>query len=144
VRFAPVVQSNAPAESLRAWLEAGHHADMDWLPRSLPKRLKPDLMLPGARSWIVLGINYRPVSAPANVQQRWAKYALWSDYHDTIGRGLRAAEQVLERELGLRRDDYRSYTDTGPVQERGWAAASGLGWRGRNGMLISREHGNWL
>ena len=66
------------------------------------------------------------------------------DYHDTIKPGLVAAGKVLEEICGLDERDYRYYVDTGPVLERGWAARSGLGFLGKNGMLISKQHGNWL
>lgn len=143
VRFA-AIGADAPAGDFRAWLAAGHHADMDWLPRTADKRVDPHAVLPGARTMIMLGVNYLPAGAAAAAQQRWAKYALWSDYHDTMRRGLQAAGAVLEAQGGLRREDYRVYVDAGPVLERGWAAASGVGWQGKNAMLISRRHGNWL
>jgi epoxyqueuosine reductase len=58
--------------------------------------------------------------------------------------GLIAAGQVLGEMYGATREDYRAYVDTGPVLERGWAAKAGLGFIGKNAMLISRQHGNWL
>ena len=54
------------------------------------------------------------------------------------------AGRVIEELLGAAPDDYRYYVDTGPVLERGWAARAGLGFRGKNGMVVSRRHGNWL
>ncbi len=157
VRFAEV---DAPETSLREWLAAGHHADMAWMERTAPKRMNPDLVLPGAKSVIILGVNYwsnlweRPWSrqnetiasklAPTPNDPTWARYALHEDYHDTIKLGLVAAGRLLEELGGLTATDYRYYVDTGPVLERGWAARSGLGFRGKNGMLISRRHGNWL
>jgi len=141
VRFTSL--DGVPETDFEAWLAAGHHADMDWLERTKEKRLDPQQVLSSARSAILLGINYRPEGTAA-VQQRWAKYALYSDYHDTILRGLRQAGGLLEKVASIGRDDYRVYVDTGPVLERGWAAAAGLGWQGKNAMLISRQHGNWL
>ncbi len=147
VRFASA--ERPAAESLRAWLEAGHHADMAWMERTKDKRLNPDLVLPGARSVVLLGVNYW--SGPGTGNQAtpsknpvWARYALHEDYHDTMKAGLAEAGRVLERACGVTSNDYRYYVDTGPVLERGWAARSGLGFRGKNAMLISREHGNWL
>lgn len=140
----------ARAEPLRggglsAWLADGMHADMAWMERTADKRADPGLVLPGARSVIVLGVNYARGEPSAEVAGRaaWARYALHEDYHDTIKPGLVAAGRVLEAR-GLGGEDYRYYVDTGPVLERGWAARSGLGFRGKNGMLISRRHGNWL
>ncbi len=120
---------------------------MQWMERSLEKRLDPELVLPGVRSLIMLGVSYwnerhREPAPPA--QARWARYALYGDYHDTMKPGLVAAGRALEELYGVAGTDYRYYVDTGPVIDRGWAARAGLGFIGKNAMLISREHGNWL
>ncbi len=74
----------------------------------------------------------------------WARYAQYSDYHDTMKPALVAAGRVLEELAGVGGTDYRYYVDTGPVLERGWAERAGVGFVGKNTMLISRRHGNWL
>jgi len=154
VRFATL--DDAPAAPLRDWLAAGNHGDMQWMERTADKRTQPDLVLTGARSIIMLGVNYW--SGPAKVEREervgsaetlrprpvWARYAQHEDYHDTIKPALVQAGRVLEEMFGARGEDYRYYVDTGPVLERGWAARSGLGFIGKNAMLISRRHGNWL
>lgn len=130
---------------LRKWLASGHHADMAWLERGEAKRGDPELVLPGARTLVMLGVNYgRPGEDPAPAGPAWARYALYSDYHDTLGRALERAAEVLAEEGGGGPDDHRRYVDTGPVLERGWAARAGLGFTGKNAMLISRDFGNWL
>ena len=166
VRFARVERGFGPR--LSDWIAAGYHAEMNWMERSVPKRSDPTLVQPGARSVIMLGVNYLP---PAGVVQAgageaskggtkrvggdeargnsrgtpvWARYALYDDYHDTIKAALVDAGKVLEELGAVSAADYRYYVDTGPVIERGWAAKSGLGFIGKNGMLISRRHGNWL
>lgn len=140
VRFAAVAPF--PDPGLREWLADGHHADMDWLARSADKRLDPHLVLAGAQTAIVLGVNYWP---GARIEPgAFARYALHADYHDTIRPGLVAAGRVLEELYEIGGGDYRYYVDAGPVMERGWAAAAGLGFQGKNGNLISRGHGNWL
>jgi epoxyqueuosine reductase len=147
VRFASAAAG--PLAPLREWLEAGRHADMKWLERTVDKRLDPTLVLPGVRSLILLGVNYwseairTPRSAAASAPT-WARYALHEDYHDTIEPALAAAGRVLEEMYGAAPTDYRYYVDTGPVLERSWAARAGLGFTGKNAMLISRRHGNWL
>ena len=135
--------------SLREWLAAGRQADMAWMERSAGKRMQADLVLPGVRSVIILGVNYWAGKAEDRRQAtgnrpRWARYALHEDYHDTIKPGLVAAGRVLEEMYGIGETDYRYYVDTGPVLERGWAARTGLGFLGKNAMLISKTHGNWL
>ncbi|HVT71802.1 MAG TPA: tRNA epoxyqueuosine(34) reductase QueG [Lacunisphaera sp.] len=142
VRFASAGRGGA---GLDPWLESGHQADMEWMHRSAAKRLDPALVLPGAQTVIALGINYAGADIePVPDLPRWARYALHGDYHDSIKEGLARAGRILEAWGGLGPGDYRYYVDTGPVMERGWAARSGLGFRGKNGMLISRRHGNWL
>ncbi|MBC8009352.1 MAG: DUF1730 domain-containing protein, partial [Burkholderiales bacterium] len=168
VRFARAEPLFGPG--LKAWIEAGHHADMGWLERGAEKRGDPDLVLPGVRTVIMLGVNYglkkdegghlrpegeggelRPEDGDQETERRaqrsrptWARYARYSDYHDTIVAALAEAGLVLEAEGGIGPDDHRYYVDTGPVLERGWAARAGLGFTGKNAMLISREFGNWL
>jgi epoxyqueuosine reductase len=132
-----------PGDRLREWLAAGMQADMAWLERTVEKRLQPGLVLPGARSVIMLGVNYSP-GALRQDGPLWARYALHEDYHDTMKPALAAAGRVLEELYGAGSEDYRYYVDTGPVLERGWAAKAGLGFTGKNAMLISRQHGNWL
>lgn len=142
VRFARVGE---PDTRLKNWLAAGHYADMAWIERTAEKRANAELVLPGARSVIILGVNYAKAEKPAAAGRPvWARYALHDDYHDTIKPGLVAAGKLLEELCGLGGGDYRYYVDTGPVLERGWAARSGLGFLGKNGMLISKRHGNWL
>jgi epoxyqueuosine reductase len=131
-----------PDPGLREWLAAGNHADMEWLARSADKRLDPQLVLPGAHTAIVLGVNYWPGAQVA--PGAFARYALHADYHDTVRPGLVAAGRVVEELYGIGGGDYRYYVDAGPVMERGWAAAAGIGFRGKNGNLISLGHGNWL
>jgi epoxyqueuosine reductase len=148
VRFAALAPPVAPP--LREWLAAGMHADMHWFERSTDKRLDPQLVLPGARSIILLGVSYwspalaRPPATAASASPLWARYALHEDYHDTIKPALVAAGRLLEELHGAAPTDYRYYVDTGPVLERSWAARAGLGFTGKNAMLISRTHGNWL
>jgi epoxyqueuosine reductase len=143
VRFAAAAP--AGGDALRGWLEAGHQADMAWLERSAEKRGDPDRVVAGARTVVVLGVNQGPgPGRPAPGGVRVAHYAQFEDYHDTLRAGLAAAGRVLEETCGIGPADHRWYTDTGPVLERGWAARSGLGFRGKNAMLISRTHGNWL
>ncbi len=143
VRFTDL--SPVSNERLKEWIAAGYHADMDWLARSIEKRLDPGLVLEGACSVIMLGVNYLPPEdGVARSQTGFAKYSLYRDYHDTVVTGLRSLGEMLEERYGLGPKEYRYYTDTGPVMERGWAAAAGMGWQGKNGMLISKKHGNWL
>jgi epoxyqueuosine reductase len=145
VRFASL-SPGVGASGLRSWLDAGYHADMAWMERSAAKRGEPGLVLEGARSAVLLGVTYFSPGhgGPAPGAPAWARYALFRDYHDSIRPALERAGALLEAHLGARPSDYRYYVDTGPVLERAWAARAGVGFVGKNAMLISRTHGNWL
>lgn len=149
VRFASL--GPVDGERLTAWFGAGMHGDMQWMERTAAKRLQPDLVLSGAKSIILLGVNYWQGAGAESEDPKtkskkpvWARYARYEDYHDTIKIALERAGRVLEETGGVTGEDYRYYVDTGPVLERGWAARAGLGFIGKNAMLISRRHGNWL
>jgi epoxyqueuosine reductase len=146
VRFAAITP--LAGQDLGAWLAAGMQGEMHWMERTAQKRLDPQLVLPGARSIVMLAVSCanEGEKREAKGQQRpvWARYALHEDYHDTIKPALVAAGRVLEQLYGVAETDYRYYVDTGPVLERGWAARAGLGFVGKNAMIISRKHGNWL
>lgn len=149
VRFARAESGHD--DGLRAWLAAGRHGEMGWMERSADKRCDPQLVLPGARSIIMLGVSYAGTGegraargAETAKRPQWARYALNEDYHDTMKPALVAAGKVIEVLCGAGPTDYRYYVDTGPVLERGWAARAGVGFVGKNAMLISRRHGNWL
>ncbi len=135
---------------LRAWLGAGYHADMGWMERTAAKRLDPGLVLEGARSAILLGVDYFPGSGSAGPAERaqgapaWARYSLYQDYHDSLKGALARAGAAVEEVYKAGPGDYRYYVDTGPVLERAWAALAGVGFIGKNAMLISRRFGNWL
>lgn len=143
VRFVSVDGEAAGGEAFREWLAKGNHADMGWLEKAPERRTDPRNVLAGAKSLIMLGVNYGN-GAENQGGPIWARYALNKDYHDTLKPGLVAAGKVLEEELALGPAEYRYYVDTGPLLERNWATAAGLGFTGKNAMLISQEYGNWL
>jgi epoxyqueuosine reductase len=142
VRFAQLEELEP--RTLKSWLSQGYHADMHWMENSVDKRLNPALVLPGVKSLILLGVNYSDGKTSDASGPRIARYARHVDYHDTIKIGLEKAGKIIEELYNLTSNDYRYYVDTGPVLERAWAAKAGLGFIGKNAMLISREFGNWL
>lgn len=149
VRFARVEASAPGAEALDRWLREGMQADMAWMARNAEKRREPRRLLEGTRTIVMFGVNYSRVSGGGERRVEgelplWSRYSLFDDYHDTLKPALEAAGRLLEQELGLSAEQYRYYVDTGPVLERSWAAEAGLGFVGKNAMLISRDFGNWL
>lgn len=123
------------AESYVKWISAGFHADMDWLARNPERRCDPRLVLDGCRSVIMLAFDY-------GVSERLrysaiARYAQGSDYHAVIEAKLTDLDLFLQQYEGVQ----RCYVDSGPVLERDFASSCGVGWRGRNGLIV-RESGS--
>jgi len=129
------------------WLDAGHAGEMDYLRRRSEERCDPRRLLPDCRSILAVGLNsYLPHESPsAPGRAIFARYAQRTDYHDLMLDRLRRLLDWLASETGQSPESLgRAYVDTGPVLEREWAAAAGLGWIGKNGCLIHPEYGSWL
>lgn len=125
-------------ERLQHWITEGMHADMAWMERHLPARLNPQLVLPGARSIIMLTYEYAGTDTrqqPGSI----ARYAQGDDYHKLLASKLDDLDETLQFYGGIQ----RCFTDSGPVSERFFAAQSGLGWIGRNGLLIRPDKGSY-
>ncbi len=130
----------------RDWLATGAAGEMAWIERGAEKRCDPQLVLSGARSVVVLAMNYwqgaeggRQNAARA-LQGRIARYAWGEDYHEVMAPKLRTLEDFLAT-LGGRQ---KVYVDTGPVLERDFAAEAGIGWHGKSTMLLNRQLGTWF
>lgn len=134
----------APPErgpALRQWLEAGHAGTMGYLERRVEERLDPARVLPGARSVLCVALNYYQGQAPDPSWRPVARYAWGRDYHAVIGPRLERLAEHLAAAAGARS---RGYVDTGPVLERDLAARAGLGWIGKNTMLLHPRLGSWF
>jgi len=132
-------------EFLREWLARGFAGEMEYLARRVEERVDPRRLLPGARSVIAVALVYdRPETPPpAADAARIARYAGGADYHELLRDRLRALEAGLAALAG-RAVATRAYVDTGPVQERVFAAWAGLGWIGKNTCLIHPRLGSYL
>ena len=139
------VRGSAHAEFYRSWLERGLHGSMDYLARqdAVERRTRPDAAWPELRSAIVVAMPY-DAAEPATSDAIVARYARGRDYHrvmkSKIMTLLRWLEVQAERELPAA----RAYVDTGPVLERELAQRAGLGWFGRNTMLINQGIGSYF
>ncbi len=130
---------------LTEWLGRGYSGEMSWMGRRVEAYEHPRGVLEGVRSVIVLGMNYRttePVPVGAT-QGRVSRYA-WGevDYHELIRERLRLLGDFVHGRLPECRT--RGVVDTAPLLERDFARLAGLGWFGKNTMLINREAGSWL
>jgi len=122
-----------------AWLDRGFAGDMHYLPKWRGKRRDSRLPYAGVTSAIVVALNYGGTEPPGPV----ARYARGDDYHDVMDAKLRALQRWLGAELG-REVHGRAYVDTGPLLERDLARRAGLGWFGKNTMLINPKLGSFF
>jgi epoxyqueuosine reductase len=125
----------------RRWIEAGHAGTMGYLERRLEERLDPRRVLPGVRSVVCVALNYHQGEPDDPSWKPVARYAWGRDYHDVIGPRLERLATHLAEAGGARS---RGYVDTGPVLERDLAARAGLGWIGKNTMLLHPRLGSWF
>lgn len=131
-----------PAESaphFERWLADGRHGEMGYLAKWADKRRDPRSVYPDVLSAVVVGMDYggREPSGPV------ARYARGDDYHDVMWARLDALHAWLSAELGVAVPG-RSYVDTGPILERDLARRAGLGWFGKNTMLINPARGSFF
>jgi len=134
----------AHATEFREWLREGAHGEMHYMQRGEEKRCDPQKVLPGARSIVIVALNYfqgeQPRVSETGVTGRIARYAWGDDYHDLIKTKLDEVDNFL-REFG---GQQKCYVDTGPILERDYAAQAGAGWHGKNTMLIDERLGTWF
>ncbi|MBI5670781.1 MAG: tRNA epoxyqueuosine(34) reductase QueG [Chloroflexi bacterium] len=132
------------------WIDAGMHGAMAYMARPDRQERRRDLnvILPGVRSLVVVGLDYRTLGVPHNVladpsRGRIASYAWGLDYHDILTPRLEALAHWL-RDHSRQTISHRVYVDTGAVLERSHASAAGLGFTGKNTMLIHPRRGSFF
>ena len=132
------------ADLLAEWLARGRHGTMRWMENWRDKRVDPRLLVEGCRSVVSVGlVYYRPDrEAPQPAGTKVARYAWGPDYHRVLKDKLHA---LLARGRALDPAfEGRAFTDSGPVMERWWAERAGLGWRGKNTLLLNKRLGSFF
>jgi epoxyqueuosine reductase len=131
------------APQLEEWLRTNQHGKMAYMANHFDKRLDPTLLVPGAKSVISLAFNYFPSKdIMHNGSYKLAKYAYGEDYHFVIKDKLKELFSEIEKEVGT--IEGRVFVDSAPVMERQWAARSGLGWLGKNSLLLNKQKGSFF
>ena len=129
------------ARFLEGWLNANTHGEMQWMANHFDKRTNPTLLVDDAKTVISLGMEYLPV-LPQAVDDTYkiSKYAYGKDYHKVIKKKLIELLHFIQKEVG---DVHgRAFVDSAPVLEKAWAAKSGLGWVGKNTLILNRKKGS--
>lgn len=127
------------AGQFERWLANGYAGEMDYLSRGAEKRRDTRLPFPSAKSAIVVGLDYGGKAPPGPV----ARYARGDDYHDIMWKKLDSLHEWIDTQLG-RPVAGKSYVDTGPILERDLARRAGLGWFGKNTMLVNPHIGSFF
>lgn len=132
------------APKLEAWLNQNYHGKMAYMANHFDKRLDPRLLVEGAKTVVSLIYNHYPSKKlPQNAgDYKIAKYAYGEDYHFVIKDKLKLMLQNLQNEIG--EIGGRAFVDSAPVMERQWAQKAGIGWLGKNSLLLNRQMGSFF
>lgn len=129
----------------RAWLEHQFQGDMGYMARNADKRSDPSKLVPGTIRVVSARMDYLPVTRGdvlGNSNKGYVShYALGRDYHKTIRARLRALAKQMEIHAGGR---YRAFTDSAPILEKPLAAKAGIGWVGKNTLILNESAGSWF
>lgn len=132
------------APRLEAWLNQNYHGKMAYMANHFDKRLDPTKLVEGAKTVVSLAYNYYPADELPQTADDYkiAKYAYGKDYHFVIKDKLKTFLEALKEEVG----DVggRAFVDSAPVMERQWAQKAGLGWTGKNSLLLNRTVGSFF
>jgi epoxyqueuosine reductase len=134
---------------LLEWLAQGCHGEMDYMANHGVKRSRPQELAPGTLRIITARMAYFPAQARDSTKAMEdsskayiSRYALGRDYHKLVRTRLQKLAEKVQHEIGP--FQFRAYTDSAPVMEVELASQSGLGWRGKHSLLLSREAGSWF
>lgn len=131
-------------QRLRSWLEQGRHGEMSYMQRHLEARLDPHYVLQDVKSVVVVGLGYRPAHGGKSTSSkgRISIYAQGRDYHDVLREKLTALGHYWESvwpDAG-----WRAVVDSAPLMERDYANLAGLGWFGKNTLLLNKKLGSYF
>lgn len=131
-------------ERLQEWLADGFHADMRWMEREPEKRTNPQILFEGAKSVIVVALNYFTPHEHQDSHEKGkvSRYAWGDDYHDVVKEKLRELLAWIKEEQP--EAEGKICVDTAPMMDKVWAQRAGLGWIGKHSNLITRDYGSWV
>mgnify|MGYP001290840342 CR=1 FL=1 len=135
-------------EHLEKWLDLGYHADMDYMKKHGSKRYRAEELVPGTQRIICLRMDYldpklTTLSTLEDTEKAYiARYALGRDYHKLVRKRLAQLSKAIEELIGP--FGHRVFVDSAPVLEKPLAQKAGLGWQGKNTLIINRKQGSWF
>lgn len=144
VGIVPAGPLDAEGVRFAEWLRRGYHGAMQWLARDPAQRTDPRLVMPAARSVVVVALNYyTPHKHPDDpAAGKISRYAWGDDYHDVVGGKLKNLLAWIKEQRP--EAEGKTCVDIQPLLDKAWAARAGLGWIGKHTNLITREYGSWV
>jgi epoxyqueuosine reductase len=132
------------APKLEKWLNQNHHGQMAYMANHFDKRLDPTKLVEGAKTVVSLIYNYYPEEKLPHGKEDYklAKYAYGNDYHFVIKGKLKLFLSLIKEEIG--EVGGRAFVDSAPVMERQWAQKAGIGWTGKNSLLLNQGMGSFF
>lgn len=124
------------------WISDSYQADMDYMARNIDKRYNPALLVENSHSIICVALNYYPQVKQPEVNPQFAYYAYGKDYHDVVKAKLQVLLDYIVSLSPAAKG--RAFVDTAPVLERYWAERAGLGFIGKNSLLIIPKKGSYF
>jgi epoxyqueuosine reductase len=141
--ISPVAHMDEEAKNLEKWLKNGFHGKMSYMENHFDKRVDPGKLIPGAKSILSFGYNYYTEKKQLDeLAPKISKYAFGRDYHKVVKSRLKSLFNYIREEIGSVEGRY--FVDSAPILERDWAKKSGLGWIGKNTLLINPKKGSYF
>lgn len=141
-----ITRGNLPYDEahLLRWLRRGWHGGMHYMARHGTKRSRPERLVPGTVRVIAVRMDYLTPDPPQETDAAAfvARYARGRDYHKLIRKRLQRLARKIEAEVGT--FGYRAFVDSAPVLEKALARDAGLGWIGKNTLLLNRRAGSYF
>jgi epoxyqueuosine reductase len=128
---------------LESWFSKNFHGEMEWMHKNYERRLDPRLVMADTKSVIVGAFNYNFGRRKGkHATHKISKHALGNDYHEVISKKMNSLLDFIKVKKTETKGDV--FVDSSPVMEKVWAKKSGLGWIGKNSILLSKDIGSWF
>jgi len=130
-------------EHVNRWLSNGYNGEMSFFERNADKRFDPRVLVPNAKSVISVILSYYPGNPEISTKSpKISRYAICPDYHKVLKDKLHTLLALIRKEFG--KVEGRAFVDSAPVLEKAWASKAGLGWIGKNSLLVNPKLGTFV
>lgn len=142
INIAKYEELTSEIQKYNEWLAKGYSADMDWMKNYIDKREDVKLIQEKTKSIIVLAYSYNQTTKHQSDSNKISRYAWGDDYHNYIPKKLKRICNELKTIYP--NEEFKYYVDTGAILEKQWGVKSGLGWQGKNSLLLNRKLGSYF